>query len=457
MEGFDNRARLRLRARHGLPASLFALALTACAQDLGLDRLRFACRTDQDCVRGTVCDPVRQICLAAHEVTDGGVEADGGLDADAALPQLPGCPDAGTATAAARVVQLVLGRAHSCARTDDGLVRCWGANDHGQLGLGLVGPPRAAPALVPGLCQVTEVSAGHDHTCALQANGEVRCWGKNKRGQVGAAVLADITSPTLRPVVSGAVQIAAGLWQSSCARTRDGRVFCWGYSLNGQDWIASDDQGTNDYTPRLITGFRPGVMSSLSLGAYTACVIIDGGDLVDCWGANYHGQVGDGTRENSVPAPTPALLGPGVTQVGPGDRHGCAVEGGQAKCWGEASLVDFSQALHPAVTTPVVIPLGGEVAEIYASYRHTCARTVDGRVLCWGESDVGQSGVATSTSAREIVGVAGRRVERLFVGWSHNCVILDDDEIRCWGANDSFQLGRLTPGTSTPEARAVIW
>ena len=35
-------------------------------------------------------------------------------------------------------------------------------------------------------CVVTQVSAGHDHTCALQPDSTAVCWGNNHNGELGA-------------------------------------------------------------------------------------------------------------------------------------------------------------------------------------------------------------------------------------------------------------------------------
>lgn len=63
-------------------------------------------------------------------------------------------------------------------------MRCWGANDSGQLGLGDTAPRDAPADLALGSAQ--ELPLGGDHSCALVEGGGVRCWGKNDRGQLGA-------------------------------------------------------------------------------------------------------------------------------------------------------------------------------------------------------------------------------------------------------------------------------
>ena len=54
-----------------------------------------------------------------------------------ALVALLGTPaPAGASSPQRDVVQVVAGVSHSCALIDDGTVRCWGSNGHGQLGDG---------------------------------------------------------------------------------------------------------------------------------------------------------------------------------------------------------------------------------------------------------------------------------------------------------------------------------
>ena len=64
----------------------------------------------------------------------------------------------------------------NCALCEDGTVQCWGANEVRQLGTESdVGRIDARP--VPGVRDVTELTAGTLFVCALTRDDQVFCWG----------------------------------------------------------------------------------------------------------------------------------------------------------------------------------------------------------------------------------------------------------------------------------------
>jgi len=78
------------------------------------------------------------------------------------------------------------GSDHVCAILNDGAAYCWGGNGAGQLGDGFT-TDRSSPIAVrlPKDVALVEISLGRAHTCALTAAGAVLCWGGNTYGQLG--------------------------------------------------------------------------------------------------------------------------------------------------------------------------------------------------------------------------------------------------------------------------------
>lgn len=95
-------------------------------------------------------------------------------------------------------VQITAGYNHTCALLDTGDVRCWG-NDAGHQ-LGYVGSasdigddelPSSAGDVDVG-DPVVEVAAGSHHTCARVQDGAIRCWGSGDHGRLGYGNTADV-------------------------------------------------------------------------------------------------------------------------------------------------------------------------------------------------------------------------------------------------------------------------
>ncbi len=102
-----------------------------------------------------------------------------------------------------RVERIAIGRSHACALRVDGAVVCWGEASRGQLGRRVgtacprgTGTCDLVPRPVPGLGGVKALAAGGDSTCALLDDGEVRCWGRNDHGQLGDGTKEDRFEPT---------------------------------------------------------------------------------------------------------------------------------------------------------------------------------------------------------------------------------------------------------------------
>lgn len=112
--------------------------------------------------------------------------------------------------------------------------------------------------------------------------------------------------------------------------------------------------------------------------------------------------------------------------------------------------------------TERTLPVTGEVVQLVDGSSFSCVLTDPGEVGCWGDNDVGQTGLGRRPRLRErpsvVTGLG--RVERIVGGVSHACA-LSERRLWCWGANDEGQLGPSLPTAvftphAVPEAGDVV-
>ena len=216
------------------------------------------------------------------------------------------------------VTAITSGIMHSCALLSSGSVKCWGANNYGQLGDGTTSN-RNEPAQVSGLTSgVVSISGGYEHTCAVLTNGEAKCWGRNGYGELGDGTTTHKNVPTSVKVdgqpISGIASISGGL-RHTCAITTGGAAKCWGYNA-----LASLGNGTltDSLTPVNVVGLDSGVLSIDAGKGFATCATVTGSS-VKCWGHSWAGNVGDGfTTDRSSPVNVVGLMSssPSATTLG---------------------------------------------------------------------------------------------------------------------------------------------
>jgi alpha-tubulin suppressor-like RCC1 family protein len=125
------------------------------------------------------------------------------------------------------------GDQHSCAVLNDATAWCWGRNQYGELGDG-TNTNSLAPVQVLSITGFIGISAGEDHTCAVRNNGTVWCWGRNDQGQLGVPLATTQSNAPLQVApLSNALSVDVSEYHS-CAVENDGEVWCWGGNARGQ-------------------------------------------------------------------------------------------------------------------------------------------------------------------------------------------------------------------------------
>ncbi len=228
--------------------------------------------------------------------------------------------------ASSQVARVAAGGNHSCLITiEDSLVKCWGANDSGQVGDNSSGTNRPEPTAIPSLGRTASIAAGGSHTCATRPVGPMQCWGRNSSGQVGDNSTAQRNVPTgvtgldsgevveLAPGGNHTCALAAGVGRTSQT------VECWGENADGQ--VGDGSSGTDRLVP--VTVLRSAAIGPLPAIQLTAAIQVDAGGahtcaaLADgtarCWGSNSDGQLGISTVggiRNTASATVTGLIDP---------------------------------------------------------------------------------------------------------------------------------------------------
>lgn len=419
---------------------------------------------------------------------DGGGKDEGGPTSDAGN-------DTGTdAGVPVPVVQLASGGSHVCALLDGSKVKCWGWNEHGQLGLGdtanrgtnqgELGDALALLNLGTGRSPKSLV-AGFAHTCALLDNNKIKCWGLNQQGQLG---LGDTRNRGVKPGEMGdalpyvdlgtgrtAKTVVAGP-NHTCATLDNDAVKCWGNNDKGQlglgDTLNRGDMVGTVGDALLAIDFGVGRTAKAIRGGYShTCAILDN-DKIKCWGNNSSGQLGvgdfklrgDGPGEMGDALPYVNVgSGRSVKSLSLGADFVCSIlDNDQVKCWGSGSSgelglgainfvggkpSDMGDAL-PAVN----LGTGRSSKAIFAGYRQVCALLDNDKIKCWGNNVYGQLGQGDLTSRGRAAADMGdgllsidlgsnRVLKQVVAGNAHYCAAMTDERVECWGQNLFGQLG----------------
>ena len=395
---------------------------------------------------------------------------------------------------------VVAGLHHICALLDNDTVKCWGANDKGQLGQNGLGNTISlgddADEMGDNLSSidfgtgrsVRQISAGEEHTCALLDNDTVKCWGNGTDGRLGQGATNHIgddpnemgdnlaaidlgTGRTAKSITAGGLH--------SCAILDNNTLKCWGgnyFGALGQGMSDNlgdnpNEMGDNLNAIDLGTGRTA---KSLAAGVIHTCALLDN-DTIKCWGDSLTGQLGQGTVNSNGVGTALIDMGDNLKAVDLGTGrsakslvagwfHTCAVlDNDTLKCWGENYAGQLGQGNLNLIgdepnemgdnLSAIDLGMGRSVKEAGANSNHTCAILDDNTLKCWGANDSGQLGqgsidnlgdgqneMGDNLSAIKLG--TGRSAKSVQLGGFCTCALLDNETLKCWGRNNYGQLGQ---------------
>ncbi len=342
----------------------------------------------------------------------------------------------------------------------------WGRNyPSEQLGAGYKVNYEVSPVTVLGLTNIKQMAIDSDSSVALLANGTVRSWGGNLRGQVGDGSYANVGSPqpVLEETAPGEVHelqdvtAIAAAGSHVMALLEDGRVLTWGGSELGErgngesgfqsEETAKEEDGTR--RPRDVALEVPGLsgVKAIAAGGPSDYAVLEDGTVM-AWGANLKGMLGigessgperckaEGTGKEGVPCSTKPM-------------HVCAI-GASGPCPSGPYLEGVTQVSGGAETS----------TRIGSAY----ALLANGTVVAFGNNNHGQLGDGGTTDSSVPVRVcavgAGPCPSGPFLegatavagGNLFALALLADGEVAGWGGNADGQIG----GESSEECSKTI-
>lgn len=275
------------------------------------------------------------------------------------------------------------GHDYSCGIAVDGSVFCWGSG---------YGASTRAPRAVAAPEAFTMISAGYGQTCAIGAGGNTYCWGRNTDQETGVSTANGgpevVTEPTLIPGLKLG-EVSAGVART-CGVDATGAGYCWGSGYGA--------------TPTRFGGTR--LFKSIAVGGYPCAILLDGRPYCPT---------------DTTDFPTANL--PALQRISAGDDQYCGIDtSGNAYCWGGNYYGELGNGTRSDVQQLGSIVVGGlTFSQVDAAGGlalpgiHTCGVTTGGVTYCWGANNSNQLSTAnaTDTCAQYACSTRPVRVRRL--------------------------------------------
>ncbi|WOK95262.1 hypothetical protein Cni_G03969 [Canna indica] len=335
----------------------------------------------------------------------------------------------------------------------------WSFGDNSNGALGLPAPLADAyePSRVPLVpSDVTSVAAGHYHSLAVTAAGDVWAWGRNEEGQLGRHAAAPRTLWNQPEKVNGLdhvkVEVAFASGVISAAIDADGSLWVWGRSKRGQ--LGLGNGVIEASKPSKVEALAGHQIAKVSFGWGHALALTKDGKLFG-WGYAEAGRLGQMGQKLDIPWTPPLKFDNSLESSSP-----------------ILELVDKLVAEKierennmPIIWEPcqVLEVCGSTVSDVACGLDHSLVLCSNGSILSGGDNVYGQLGRSTDRSVMLPVSLNTHPLS-ISAGLGHSLVLCQipsedregDTAVLSWGWNGSHQLGRQGPEDNPGIVEALI-
>jgi alpha-tubulin suppressor-like RCC1 family protein len=415
------------------------------------------------------------LLLFACSGDGGGGTLDAGLDAGSQPDVTPEYYVEETAPPTPTLVDVTAGAQHTCALVAYGgqyVTYCFGADAAlGAPKQGILAVTASGTGSSPNFLSITS-SHGAGHTCAIDTQKQVWCWGDDTHAQCGQGQLGNNVASPLVALDSQigyvtATTVAVGSTSTCVLRSKTGKLACFGENGSCQTdlWDSGGClAGAMTAVDTTDVGVVFDTVTTLSVGAVHGCVaatpLPSGNPGLFCFGDN--ASLESGPSGKTITTPAAAIASPQkVASIATGDAHTCFVTDSphQLYCFGkndvhQASPTSATSPIDPTAMTPIALPQSAVPNVVVARSSETCVVDIDGLLWCFGQSH--------GSNIEQVTGV--KDVGKIAMGGAHTCVIghLPSDSqsapgsLLCWGDNTDGQAGQTAGGTvAAPTAVAI--
>jgi len=336
------------------------------------------------------------------------------------------------------------GTFHTVATKTDGTLWTWGQNTYGQFGNNSTIYRSFVPTQEAGKSiDWNHFDAGGGHTAAIKKDGTLWMWGVNRFGQLGNGTTTIRLLPSQEVDEATTWVYISGSYGSTVAIKSDGTLWGW-----GANWYGQLGNGTtiSRVTPTQEVSQSTTWSSVSTYSEHTVAIKMDG--TLWAWGENGFGQLGDNTTTDRLVPTQEASGSTAWSSVSCGYRHTAAIKtDGTLWAWGS----NWKGMLGDGTTDRKYVPTQ-EVTQstnwnfVSTGGAHTIAIKTDGTLWAWGYNAKGQLGNGTITekliptqedsNSTDWVSVSG--------GHEHTAAIKSDGTLWAWGNNDWGNLGDQT-------------
>jgi len=295
------------------------------------------------------------------------------------------------------------GYSEGCAIASDDMVYCWGNNFNGKLGnnstINSATPIAVDTSGVLKDKTILLISSGYYHVCAIASDNYAYCWGNNGFSNHNdlTPVAVDMTGVLKDKTI---LSISASN-DHTTAIASDNQAYYWSHSRYGQ---LNDTLATKAMIPVAVDSnglLKNKTVLAIDSGDVSSCLIASDYQVY-CWGYNNFGELGNNSTNNSLSAvavdTSGVLKAKKITSIAVGGFHACALASdGTVYCWGKNNHGQLGDGSKNDSLVPVAVDVSGvltgkELISITAYSNHTCALSSDGDAYCWGENDDGELG-----------------------------------------------------------------